>query len=143
MDHLVYVDTNARELEKLLDGDKSMIMRGLAGRVAPYGMVDLGDMLYLIRNNAGGVIEAKARVTRVYNSKRLSREESVDLILRFQDKLQLNRKQLMRWGGKRYLVLIEVDEIQRLSPIRIDRSGFSGVHDWLPINNINSIKVPI
>lgn len=143
MDHLVYVDTTARELERLLVGDKSMILRGSGCKKVPYGIVSPGDILYLIRNNAGGIIEANAHVSTVHNSKRLSREESVDLILHFQHKLQLTRGQLKRWGGKPYLVLIEVDKIQSLSPIRIDRSGFSGVRDWLPLKNINSIKYPV
>lgn len=31
MDHVVYVDTKSKELEKLLDGSKSMIIRGATG----------------------------------------------------------------------------------------------------------------
>jgi hypothetical protein len=37
MDHVVYVDAAAKEMEKLLDGSKCMILRGAAGRKLPYG----------------------------------------------------------------------------------------------------------
>ena len=39
MDHVVYVDTKAKELEKLLEGTKRMLIRGAAGRKMPYGRV--------------------------------------------------------------------------------------------------------
>ena len=32
MDHVAYVDAKARELEKLLAGEKTMIVRGATGR---------------------------------------------------------------------------------------------------------------
>ena len=43
MDHVVYVDTKSKELEKLLDGTKSMIISGATGRKLPYGKVFAND----------------------------------------------------------------------------------------------------
>jgi hypothetical protein len=54
MDHVVYVDAAANEMEKLLDGSKEVILRGAAGRKLPYGRVDPGDRLFFIRNNGEG-----------------------------------------------------------------------------------------
>ena len=45
MDHIVYLDTKAQELEKLLAGEKSMIVRGATGRKLPHGRVHPGDTL--------------------------------------------------------------------------------------------------
>ena len=50
MDHVVYVDAKANEMERLLSGEKSMIIRGAAGRKMPHGRVESGDTLYLINN---------------------------------------------------------------------------------------------
>ena len=110
MDHVVYTDTRAKEMEKMLDGEKTMIQRGAAGRKLPYGKVNPGDTLYLINNNAEGLVKARAAVTSVFNSERMSKEESRALIIENQGKLQLSEKQYKRWAGKRYLVLIEVVE---------------------------------
>jgi hypothetical protein len=52
MDHVVYVDAKAGEMEKLVNDEKKIIIRGSAGRKMPYGRVNPGDMLYLINNNA-------------------------------------------------------------------------------------------
>lgn len=68
MDHVVYVDHNADELEKLVIGEKTIIIRGATGRKLPYGRVNMGDVLYFIKNNGEGVVQAMARVGRVINS---------------------------------------------------------------------------
>jgi hypothetical protein len=59
MDHVVYVDAKADELNKLLEGSKSMIIRGAAGRKMPYGRVDRDDRLFLIENDGSGLIKAE------------------------------------------------------------------------------------
>ena len=67
MDHVVYLDVKANELENLISGEKSMIIRGAAGRKVPYGKVNAGDILYFIKNNAEGEIKARGVVSSVFN----------------------------------------------------------------------------
>jgi hypothetical protein len=140
MDHVVYVDAKAKEMEKLVDGSKTMIIRGAAGRKLPYGRVDPGDILYFINNNAEGVVKARAAVKSVFNSEKMSKEESIGLVEQNQDKLQLTNQQGKRWAGKRYLVLIEVEDVVEIDPFPIDRSGYGNMDDWLPVGNIASVK---
>ena len=97
MDHVVYLDAKAQEMEKLLSGEKSIIIRGAAGRKMPYGRVNPGDVLYFINNNAEGVIKAKANVKTVFNSEKMTKEESAALVDDNQEKLQLTTKQFKRW----------------------------------------------
>ena len=69
MDHVVYVDTKAEEMEALLDGRKKMILRRRRrAEICHYGRVEVGDMLYFIRNNAKGKVCARAEVSWVFNS---------------------------------------------------------------------------
>ncbi|HOK28601.1 MAG TPA: hypothetical protein PLI21_06205, partial [Methanomassiliicoccaceae archaeon] len=53
MDHLVSLDREARELERLCNGVKSMIVRGSMERRPPHGAVGEGDRLYLRRDDIG------------------------------------------------------------------------------------------
>lgn len=140
MDHVVYLDAKAKEMEKLLGGKKTMIIRGAAGRKMPYGKVNVGDVLYFINNNAEGLIKAKASVKSVFNSEKMSKVESSKFLVGFQDKLQLTKTQFNRWAGKRYIVLIEVDEVESVEPFPIDKSDYGNMDDWLPVENIESIK---
>lgn len=108
MDHVVYVDAKAKEMDNLIEGNKKMIIRGAAGRKMPYGRVNAADVFYFINNDAEGIVKATGRVSSVYNSKKMSEEESTQLIEKNQDELQLNNQQFKRWAGKRYLVLLEL-----------------------------------
>lgn len=140
MDHVVYLDTQAKELENLLSGKKTMIIRGAAGRKLPHGRVHAGDMLYFINNNAEGVVHASAVVLNALHSEKLTEDESSFLVKQNQSKLCLTPKQEARWAGKRYLVLIEVTDVQPVTPFAIDKSNFENMDDWLPVGNIESVK---
>jgi len=80
MDHVVYLDAKASEMKNLIAGQKRMVIRGAAGRKLPYGRVSGGDVLYFINNNAEGLIKARAKVRSVFNSEKMSREESTELV---------------------------------------------------------------
>jgi len=141
MDHIVYLDASAKELDLLLSSRKTMIIRGATGRKMPYGRVNQDDILYFINNNAEGLILAKARVKSVFNSDKLAEAESVKLVEKHQDKLQLSKKQQARWGGKRYLVLIEVSDVKKVEPFQIDKSSYGNMDDWLPVEQIERVKL--
>ena len=140
MDHVVYLDAAAKELEKLLAGEKTMIIRGAAGRKMPYGRVNPGDTLYFLNNDGEGMIRAQADVKSVYNSEAMTLEASIALVKGAQEKLRLTDKQLKRWGGKRYLVLIDVEQVKEVTAFRIDKSQYGNMDDWLPVGNINDVK---
>jgi hypothetical protein len=139
MDHVVYLDTQAKELESLISGSKTMVIRGATGRKLPHGRVDAGDMLYFINNNAEGMIRAKAKVKSTFHSEKMNEEESHLLVEKNQPKLRLTEKQMKRWAGKRYIVLIEVADVKEIHPFAIDRSQYGNMDDWLPVKKIESV----
>jgi hypothetical protein len=141
MDHVVYLDANAKEMDLILSNKKTMIIRGATGRKLPYGRVNQGDTLYFINNNAEGVILARAIVKSVINSDKLSESESAQLINNHQENLLLTNKQYERWAGKRYLVLIEICEAEKVEPFQIDKSNYGNMDDWLPVQDIDNVKI--
>jgi len=140
MDHVVYLDAKANELEILLQGKKTMIIRGAAGRKMPYGRVNVGDILYLLENDGSGMIKARARVSLVLNSEKMDKEQSIALVNDYQDRLQLTPAQSKRWAGKRYLVIIEIGTPERIEPFPVDKSEYGNMDDWLPVGDIDSVK---
>jgi len=140
MDHVVYVDAKANEMEALLNGEKTMIIRGAAGRKLPYDRVNAGDNLYFLNNNGEGQVKGKAVVSDVFNSKKMTKEESITLVEENQDKLKLTKKQLNHWAGKRYIVLIEVKSVEAIEAFNIDKSDYGNMDDWLPVENIENVK---
>ncbi len=141
MDHVVYLDAKAKEMESLRSGTKTMIIRGAAGRKMPYGRVNPGDVLYFINNNAEGVVKGRASVKEVFHSDKMTKDESVMLVEKHQDSLRLTPGQYKRWAGKRFLVLIEVQDVEQLAPFPIDKSEYGNMDDWLPVEDIDRVRM--
>ena len=80
MDHVVYLEAKEKELDKLKSGQKSMIIRGAAGRKLPHGRVHPGEVLWFVENSGDGLVRCRATVKNVFNSEKLSEQESQKLI---------------------------------------------------------------
>ncbi len=46
-----------------------------------------------------------------------------------------------RFGGKRYLVLITIKNFEDIEPFKIYRSDYKNMDDWLPVENIDNVRV--
>lgn len=53
MVHLVYCDDKEMVLEKILNGSKTMIIRGASGRKIPHSRVFQGEVLYFMKKEPG------------------------------------------------------------------------------------------
>jgi len=141
MDHVVYLDHKACELENLRSGVKDMLIRGAMGRKLPHGRVNEGDILYFIRNNGEGKVTARAVIQEVIHSEKLSVDESQLLVSKYASRLCLDANMTKRFSGKRYLVLITIKAFKELAHFQIDRSEYGNMDDWLPVVNIDRVKL--
>jgi hypothetical protein len=137
MEHLVYCDSKSKVLDKILSGTKKMIIRGAAGRKLPYGRVFEKESLYFIENNGDGLIKAKAVVKSVFNSDKMTEEESKKLVTNNQELLNLTDSQIKRWAGKKYLCMVEFQDVEAIEPLAIQRQG--NMDDWITVENIESV----
>ncbi len=138
MDHLVTLDSGAKEIENLVKGSKSMIVRGADSKCTPYGIVAEGDYLYFVDDVEPDTVKARAVASCVYNSYPLATEESFDMIIRNQDKLVLPDDLFYKWAGKRYLVLIEIRDAELFGPLLIN-SKLLRENDWLATDNMDEV----
>jgi hypothetical protein len=142
MDHVVYVDAKSNDLQRLLDGSKRMVVRGANGRRLPYGIVSAGDWLYFVQNRGDGLVRARAKVMSASNSAKLTESESVQLIQANQPDLQLTHAQSERVMGRRYIVLVALEGVESLQAFPIDRGAYGNMDDWLPVKDINRVRIP-
>ncbi len=141
MDHVVYMDAKADEFSKLKNGEKTAIIRGATGRKLPYGRVEDGDVLYFINNNSEGVVKARAIVSSVFNSEKMSSDESTHLVDQYQDSLRLSDAQYKKWAGKRYLVIISIENFELIEAFKLDKTNFGNMDDWLAVENIENVRI--
>ena len=137
MVHLVYCDNKEKVLEKIIDGSKTMIVRGAAGRKIPHSRVFDDEILYFMKKGSKK-ISAKARVKNVQNFLKLTDQEIKETLEKNQDKLMLSEKQKERWH-KKCLCLIEFDNLEEITPLDFDHQG--NMDDWLIIEKIEDVVV--
>lgn len=137
MEHLVYCDNKSKELEKILNGSKTMIIRGAAGRKIPHSRVFAGETLYFMEKGTKK-ITAKAVVSDVQNYVKLNDEEITKTIEENNDKLQLTDKQKERWH-KKCLCLVEFKSVEEIPALDFDHQG--NMDDWLIIEKIADVVV--
>jgi hypothetical protein len=137
MVHVVYCDNKENELEKILNGRKTMVVRGAAGRKIPHSRVFRDELLYLMKKGSAQ-ITAKARIVDVLNYVKLSEEEIDEVLTKNQEKLQLSEKQIQRWH-KKCLCLVEFSDLQEITPLPFDHQG--NMDDWLIVDKIEDVVV--
>lgn len=137
MVHLVYCDDKSKELSKILDGSKTMIIRGAAGRKIPHSRVFPNETLYFMEKGSKK-ITAKATVKEVQNFVKLTEEEIVKTLEENQAQLVLTDKQKERWH-KKCLCLVSFDQVEEISPLDFDHQG--NMDDWLIIEKIEDVVV--
>jgi len=135
MVHLVYCDDKEKDLEKILDGTKTMIIRGATGRKVPHSRVFAGEVLYFMKKGTA-LISAMATVKDVQNFVKLTDSEIKQTIEENQAKLNLSDKQKQRWH-KKCLCLIEFEGLQEITPLEFEHQG--NMDDWLILEKIEDV----
>ena len=142
MNHLVYCDNTGksgeRVLDKIMNGQKTMVVRGAAGRKIPHSRVFEGESLYFMEKGTAQ-ISAKATVKGVQNLVKLSDELIINTLEDNQAKLALTPKQQERWR-KKCLCLVEFCDVEVITPpLAFDHQG--NMDDWLIIEKIEDVVV--
>ncbi|WP_027634142.1 hypothetical protein [Clostridium hydrogeniformans] len=137
MVHLVYCDDKEKVLEKILDGTKTMIVRGAAGRKIPHSRVFEDETLYFMKKGTGK-ISAMATVSSVQNYVKLTEDVIIKILHENQSKLNLSPKQRERWH-KKCLCLVEFKDVNEITPLEFHHQN--NMDDWLIIEKIEDVVI--
>ncbi len=140
MDHVVYVDHATNEMDKLVKGEKLLIIRSGLGRKTPFERVKPGELLYFMNNNGDATVRAAAVVKSVITSDQMTPDESRRLLLSRRDDLALEHDQFNEYLTKKNIVLVEIKDVCRIMEFKIDKSALQNMDDWTPIENIDLIR---
>lgn len=139
MDHLVYISSEAKELDRLLDGHKTIIVRATDEEKLPFGRITDGDTLYFMTTGRPGVVQARGEVKNVLFRNNLSREECTELLNRFLMEMMLTEDQLSDCDGCSCVILVRVVNIEKTGPFSIEDSIAEDMEDWYIIEDIKKI----
>src|SRR5512137_254912 len=119
MNHLVFLDTRAGELEKILSGTKSMVVKEFDPARSAGQAVRPGDNLYFLRNKDECALRVKATVIRVLFFTNNLDEDLSHTLKEMQPRLQLTEDQYNHWSTKQQVLLVEFGSAQKIGVIPV------------------------
>jgi len=139
MNHLVFLDTRAGELEKILSGTKTMLIRECDPVQSTAHPVRPGDSLYFLRDNGECAVRVKATVVRVLHFTNRLDQDLSHTLKEMQPRLQLTEGQYNRWSGKKQVLLVEFTAAQKIPVIYVASDKLSDRSDWIAFKEFSLI----
>ena len=138
-EHLVYLNKEGKELQKLLAGEKNAIIRGAAGRKSPLGgRAKVGDRVYFVETGGDLLVTHRGMIENVIETEKMTPEESQQFVEQHQSELNLSKKQMERWAGKKFLASYRIAELEAIEPFTYQRG--KNMDDWVITSSIEEIK---
>lgn len=135
MVHVVICDNKFDVLNKILKGQKTMIIRGADGRKLPHSRVFFADELYFTEKGSK-VIVAKALVSNVQNYTKLTTAEAKKILADNEHQLCLDELQKEKFK-KKCLCLVEFTSLESIEPIEFTPTRKT--EDWLMAEELKDI----
>jgi hypothetical protein len=137
MNHLVFLDTRAGELGKILSGVKTMLVKAFDPAQTTAHPVRPGDSLYFLRDNGESAVRVQATVTRVLF---LTNDPDQDLshtLKEMQPRLQLTEDQYNTWSAKQQVLLVEFKSAKKIGVIHFALDKITDRSDWMAFEAFN------
>jgi len=139
MNHLVFLDTRAGELEKILSGTKSMVAKEFNPAQSAGQAICPGDCLYFLRNKDDCALRVKATVVRALFFTNRMDEDLSHILKEMQPRLQLTEDQYNYWSAKQQVVLIEFGSAHKIGVVHIASNKITDRSDWMAFDEFSKI----
>jgi len=139
MNHLVFLDEQAGELEKILSGIKSMVVKECDPAKPVAHPVSQGDNLFFLRKKDEHALRVKATVVRVLPITNALDEDLSQSLKEMQPRLQLTEDQYNFWSARNQVLLVEFDSAHKIGVIQIASNKLTDRSDWIAFENFNLI----
>ena len=129
--------------EKILTGEKTVESRWYKSKRNPWGKVKTGDIVFF--KDAGSPVAVKAEVAKVLQIEDLTAQKTRDIFTKY-GRADLGVSEIMPQirdyvKGKKYCVLIFLQNARTVEPFNIDKAGFGAMSAWICVDDIDEIKI--
>jgi hypothetical protein len=139
MNHLVFLDTRAGELEKILSGTKTMLIKEFDPAQTTAHPVRAGDSLYFLRNQDDCAVRVKATVVRVLYFTNSLDEDLSHTLKELQPRLQLTEDQYTYWSARKQVLLVELGSAHKIGVIHVAPDKITDRSDWMAFEEFSLI----
>lgn len=137
MNHLVFVDAQVGDLEKILSGIKTMVIKEVDPSRSAAHPVHPGDNLYFLRDKDDLTPRVRATVTRVLLLTSLSDEDVSQTLKEMQPGLQLTEDQYINWSTRQEVMLVEFETAHKIDSAKTLTKKITGSANWIAFEEFN------
>jgi len=134
--HIVICDNKDNELEKIINRDRKVLLRGGISRRIPHSRIFVNVELYFLEKGSN-VSKYHAVVTDAINYSKLINSEISDIYDKYKDKLNLSKKEENKWL-KKCMCIIEFDKLVECDEITIPT--YTNLEDWIMVDSLNDLN---
>ena len=136
MIHIVICDNKTKELEKIINQDRTILLRGSASRKIPHSRIFINDELYFVEKGENvSYYHAIVGNTDFYS--RLTNDEIENIFNKYSDKLNLEVQEENKWK-KKCITVIEFNNLEKIEGLNIP--NYTALEDWIMVNDINELN---
>lgn len=136
MIHIVICDNKYNELEKIINGERKVLLRGSVSRRIPHSRIFVNDELYFVLKGSNEALY-HAHVVNAESYSRLTEIEIDRIFKNYSDRLNLCEQETNKWK-KKNLCIIEFDNLESIEPLNI--GNYTPLDDWIMVNDLSELK---
>lgn len=131
-------------LGDILAGRKTIESRWYVHKVAPWDKIFAGYIVYF--KESGCPVTAKAYVSKVLQFDALTADKVHEIISDYGKQIAPNlpKEKFFLWVenhmDKKYCILIFLEDVRKIQPFDIDKTGFGSASAWLCVGNIDRVR---
>ena len=136
MINIVICDNKTNELNKIINNERTILLRGSASRRIPNSRIFVNDELYFLEKGKNKSFY-HATVTNADSYSRLTEIEIDKIFEKYKDKLNLIDYEEKKWK-KKCLCVIEFNNLEKIEGLDIPH--YTALEDWIMINDLEELK---
>lgn len=136
MIHIVICDNKEKELEKIVNKERTILLRGGASRRIPHSRIFINDELYFVEKG-NNISSYHAIVNDATNYSKLINSEINDIYNKYKEQLNLSKKEENKWL-KKCMCLIEFKDLKECEEISIP--NYTNLEDWIMVNSLSDLN---
>jgi len=140
MEHVAIMKKSFGLLPKILSGEKTIESRWYSQKRAPFGKIREGERIYF--KNSGEPVSVVAKAGRVVEFENLDDGKIRELSRKYFREIGSSSEDALYSfaKGKRFAILIYLDNPLPCPSFEIDKRGFGNMAAWLSVGRISEIR---
>ena len=136
MIHIVICDNKYNELNKIINKERTILLRGAASRRIPHSRIFINDELYFVEKGSNEAFY-HAVVTNAESYSKLTSMELDEMFEKYSSNLNLCEEEITKWK-KKCLCIIEFNNLEKIEGLNIP--NYTNLEDWIMVNSLDELN---